>query len=710
MIVRTCGGVGMQRNVKKISDYIGFRYFLIITLVLLGVVQFLFLQSSVREDTYDIRELQLASETIRSPKTIIDEQKTQQDRLIAAEQVEPVYTFDESVAKNQAAMVDSFFGYLKAAIVESPTDATTEEKLAALRDRLSKTDEEQLGFRFTNDQLKLFLRQPLVDLEASRALLTTMIEETLAKPIREDDIASTQSKIEQNIRVQTVFPSEVINMVVLMGRSSIIETEKYNEDATRARQQQAKNLVEESRMLQGQVIVQEGERITADIYRQLTLLGLTENQSNIRILLGLALLTIIQLGLIYGIFNRWQVPIAKKQNAIVIVFFVYTLALILLKILSLLEDQFTVQVAFIFPTALLALLLRLLINENIAFISTVLLAASAGLMFNTQYGAVINVDIVFYILFSSIAALLYLRSTDSSSHILKTSLVVSGVNIAYMVFYIVMTQSSYGVKELSFYAVAAIVAGIASGALTIGLLPFFESAFGILSPIRLIELSNPNHPLLKKILTETPGTYHHSVMVANLAEAACEEIGADGLLARVGCYYHDIGKTKRPGYFIENQMGKNPHDLLPPDKSARIIIEHTTYGAELLAEYKMPKEIIDIALQHHGTSELKFFVYKAKELGIDIKDEDFRYPGPKPQTKEAAIISVADSVEAAVRSMKEPTSEKIRVLVQSIIRDRLTDNQFDECDISLKELKITEEVFCETLNGIFHSRIEYPKG
>lgn len=700
----------MQRNVKKISDYIGFRYFLIITLVLLGVVQFLFLQSSVREDTYDIRELQLASETIRSPKTIIDEQKTQQDRLIAAEQVEPVYTFDESVAKNQAAMVDSFFGYLKAAIVESPTDATTEEKLAALRDRLSKTDEEQLGFRFTNDQLKLFLRQPLVDLEASRALLTTMIEETLAKPIREDDIASTQSKIEQNIRVQTVFPSEVINMVVLMGRSSIIETEKYNEDATRARQQQAKNLVEESRMLQGQVIVQEGERITADIYRQLTLLGLTENQSNIRILLGLALLTIIQLGLIYGIFNRWQVPIAKKQNAIVIVFFVYTLALILLKILSLLEDQFTVQVAFIFPTALLALLLRLLINENIAFISTVLLAASAGLMFNTQYGAVINVDIVFYILFSSIAALLYLRSTDSSSHILKTSLVVSGVNIAYMVFYIVMTQSSYGVKELSFYAVAAIVAGIASGALTIGLLPFFESAFGILSPIRLIELSNPNHPLLKKILTETPGTYHHSVMVANLAEAACEEIGADGLLARVGCYYHDIGKTKRPGYFIENQMGKNPHDLLPPDKSARIIIEHTTYGAELLAEYKMPKEIIDIALQHHGTSELKFFVYKAKELGIDIKDEDFRYPGPKPQTKEAAIISVADSVEAAVRSMKEPTSEKIRVLVQSIIRDRLTDNQFDECDISLKELKITEEVFCETLNGIFHSRIEYPKG
>ncbi|MCA9725368.1 MAG: HDIG domain-containing protein, partial [Kurthia sp.] len=231
-----------------------------------------------------------------------------------------------------------------------------------------------------------------------------------------------------------------------------------------------------------------------------------------------------------------------------------------------------------------------------------------------------------------------------------------------------------------------------------------------ISSFRLIELSNPNHPLLKKILMEAPGTYHHSLMVANLAEAACEAIGANGLLARVGCYYHDIGKTRRPGFFVENQMnGLNPHDQLPPDASSDIIIAHVEDGVEILEKHKMPREIIDIAQQHHGTTLVKFFYYKAKELDDQVEEEQFRYSGPKPQSKENAIICIADSVEAAVRSMKEPSAEKIRDLVHAIAQDKLMDGQLDECDLSIKELKIIEKVFCETLNGTFHSRIEYPK-
>ena len=182
------------------------------------------------------------------------------------------------------------------------------------------------------------------------------------------------------------------------------------------------------------------------------------------------------------------------------------------------------------------------------------------------------------------------------------------------------------------------------------------------------------------------------------------------LLARVGCYYHDIGKTVRPGYFIENQHSdKNPHDLLPPEKSREIIIAHAEDGAKLLEKYKMPPEIVAIAKQHHGTSLLKYFVFKARELGDDVNEGAYRYPGPKPQTKEVAIISIADSVEAAVRSMKEPTSEKIASLVRSIVSDKLNDGQFDECDLSMKELKQVERAICETLNGIFHNRIEYPE-
>jgi len=230
-----------------------------------------------------------------------------------------------------------------------------------------------------------------------------------------------------------------------------------------------------------------------------------------------------------------------------------------------------------------------------------------------------------------------------------------------------------------------------------------------LSSMKLIELSNPNHPLLRKILTEAPGTYHHSLMVANLSEAACEAIGANGLLARVASYYHDIGKTKRPRYFIENQMGGNPHDHLSPQLSKNIIISHVTDGVAILKKYNMPKEIIDIAEQHHGTTLLKYFYHKAKQQSDFVLEEEFRYRGPKPQTKEAAIISIADSVEAAVRSLSNPSKEKIEKVVRGIIADRLQDNQLNECNITLRELELVAQSLCETLNGVFHSRIEYPE-
>ena len=228
--------------------------------------------------------------------------------------------------------------------------------------------------------------------------------------------------------------------------------------------------------------------------------------------------------------------------------------------------------------------------------------------------------------------------------------------------------------------------------------------------MRLIELSNPNHPLLKKILTEAPGTYHHSIMVANLAESACEAIGANGLLARVGCYYHDIGKTIRPKFFIENQMNiENPHDRLPPEASKNIIMSHVTDGAELLRKHRLPKEIVDIAEQHHGTTLLKYFYYKVKQSGEDVTEDEYRYPGPKAQTKESAIVGIADSVEAAVRSLSQPTPEQIEELVRKIISDRLQDNQFNECDLTFKELEKVTNSLCESLKGIFHSRIEYPE-
>ena len=532
---------------------------------------------------------------------------------------------------------------------------------------------------------------------------------SLDRPLRKDIIITYRNDLESKIRQQTSIAESLMSVAVVIGRAAVVETEVLDEEKTEIATQQAKDAVEPTRILQGQIIVQEGEVVTREIYRQLDLLGMLDNEVSIKPILGLIILIVLQMTFIFVLFDRSKKDLTTKRNELLVTVIVYAIALITMKLIGLIATNFDLMLAFIYPSAMATMLVRILANDRAASVVTVMTAASAGIIFHEGYSAILQMDAALYILFGGFASIIFMRSLEKRTDILHAVGVVTLVNILFIAFYLLMAQTGYGFKEISFYVAAAVLSGLISGALTMGLLPYFESAFGLLTTMRLIELSNPNHPLFKKILTETPGTYHHSIMVANLAEAASEAIGADGLLARVACYYHDIGKTRRPLFFIENQMGTNPHDSMSPESSAEIIIAHTTDGAELLRKHKMPQEIIDICLQHHGTSTLKFFLFKAREEGKQLDESVFRYPGPKPQSKEAAIISVADSVEAAVRSMQQPNAEKVQKLVQSIIQDRVQDDQFDECDISLKELKIIEDVLCETLNGTFHSRIEYPK-
>ncbi|QPQ30017.1 HD family phosphohydrolase [Lysinibacillus sp. JNUCC 51] len=703
----------MEKQLKKFTELIGFRYFLIVVLILTGALQFTLMYGNVKGVTYDFKPLQLAPETVRSTKTIEDTYKTQQERDKAANAVEPVYQFSADVAKQRAAIVTSLFDYVlevKTDVESSKEPIPIADQVTKLRKKFESIDSEQMPIIFTDSQLEGLLVQSEADLKRTSAQLSKSVQEYLQKSIRSENVFAGQNDFETKIRGQRGYPDKIFNTVVLIGRMSIIENETINEEQTKIRKEQAKESVEPTRILQGQIIVQEGQIIDNEAFRQLELLGMVSNKASMKPIAGLIILILLEMTFMFVLFERWDTHVDKKHNALLVTVIVYSLSILLMKIVSLVSGGFDVTVAFLFPTALATMLVRLLVDERAAALITVMTAASAGVIFQEGYSSVMQMEITLYIIFGGFASLFFLDSMEKRSHILHAVGVIGLVNISFIAFYLLMTQSTYGLSELMYYFIAAMISALLSGALTMGLLPFFESAFSVLSSLRLIELSNPNHPLLKKLLMEAPGTYHHSVMVANLAEAACEEIGADGLLARVGCYYHDIGKTKRPAFFIENQMsGINPHDSLPPEKSAEIIIAHTTDGAEMLKRYKMPQEIIDIALQHHGSSLLKFFYFKAKEEGKCSDDTKYRYPGPKPQTKEAAIISVADSVEAAVRSMKEPNAEKIQKLVRAIIDDRVQDNQFDECDISIKELKCIERVLCETMNGIFHSRIEYPK-
>ncbi|SER83299.1 HD family phosphohydrolase [Psychrobacillus sp. OK032] len=703
----------MKTILLKWREWRNNKYLPFVIILLTAVCMFFLLIGNVKESKYDIERFQLSPDTIRSVKTMEDPVKTEEEREKVASEVLPVYQFQEETADNQAAIIRSIFDSVLE-VKKNPNDELNEEDaaiaLVKLKDEMDVLAENASIIPLSDEMLTILLKQSVPVLRESKEKLATITENALSEPIRTESVPAAREKIAAQVTSTLGFSAEYMNIIINIARGSIVATEIENEELTELRIEQAKASVEPTRILQGQILVQKGELIDREVYRQIELLGMLTDKTSYKPPIGVGLFVILTMWILFAqTFRKKEKTITNSKNLVVVAFSLIVSVLIMI-VLQSVANNFDVVIAFIFPTALVSIFVYLLVNERAALITSFVVAAYAGIIFQEGYTNVFQMEISLYILFGSIAGIFAMQRTHNNSQIFRGSFVVSVVNILFILFYLLMTKTTYQFTDISFYVGVAVLSGILSGALTIGILPFFESVFGILSTMRLIELSNPNHPLLKKILTETPGTYHHSLMVANLADAACEAVGANGLLARVGSYYHDIGKTKRPGFFIENQVnGYNPHDNLPPETSRDIIIAHAGDGAEILRKHKMPKEIIDISEQHHGTSLLKFFYYKAKEMKEDILEEQYRYPGPKPQTKEIAIISVADSVEAAVRSMKEPDAEKIRDLIQSIIKGKLLDGQFDECDLSLKEIKKMEESFCTTMNGTFHSRIEYPK-
>ncbi len=257
-------------------------------------------------------------------------------------------------------------------------------------------------------------------------------------------------------------------------------------------------------------------------------------------------------------------------------------------------------------------------------------------------------------------------------------------------------------------------AGLA-GLFMTALLPFLEQLFDIQTDISLLELSDANHPLLKELVQRAAGTYNHSINVASIAEAAADSIGANGLLCRVGAYFHDVGKLRKPEYFIENQSGGvNKHDELVPTMSTLVIIAHVKDGAEIARSHRLPKRILDLIEQHHGTTLVEYFYRRAtqqneeSENGTQIDESDFRYPGPKPQTPEAAVMMLADAVESASRALREPTPARLESLVREIAKKRLDDGQFDQCSITLEQLNTIQKSLIKSLNAMYHARVQYP--
>lgn len=492
----------------------------------------------------------------------------------------------------------------------------------------------------------------------------------------------------------------------------------FNRGETEIRRKAAVDAINPSlfQVKRGEMIVREGERLSEEQVRKLKAISshAGDYAASVRTLCGLTFLII----LLFFATHRFSKLNIRKYRATnrdlfflsSIFVFYFLLVKIALVVSSTLDAAFPSiepeTFYYLFPFAVGAMVVRIVLNSEVSLIFNAL----ATLLLGIQFGAS---PILLYVFIGGVTAAHRVRHCKERSLIYRAGLHVGIINAFAVLFLALLAGRALGEQTL-WGMVFGFFGGIVCAAVTTAIIPLIESLFRYTTDIKLLELANMNNPLLRELMVQAPGTYHHSVIVGNLVEAAAESINANPLLAKVSAYYHDIGKMKKPLYFSENMRdGENRHDKLTPSMSALIIAAHVRDGLELAKEHKLGTMIKEVIEQHHGTGQMRFFLDKARQLRDPelppVDEHEYRYPGPKPQTREAALIMLADAVEAASRTLKNPTPARIQGLVQKIINYIFTDGQLDECELTLKDLHLIAKSFNLVLAGIYHHRIDYPE-
>lgn len=718
----------MKRWMKSLFSIFNFKtesskwITVILPALLLGVFFYLISFSHMYSKTYDIERFNRADETIRSPITIEDEVETDRIMRETVQSVSDRYAIVDDITQEQITYLEEIFDAVDKIYEEN--EIKKEEKAESDKDKdedLSPLSNEEMVYELkevlsseiTDNIDDVFFMQLFEMDEKERnkgkELYIKTVKKILKEGVRAENIESAKDELKNTLKFSSLGEEEKDAFGKLIS-FSIVENSIYDVEKTMEARRTAASKVEPVVIQSGDIIVREGQIITNELYEDLKLVGLLNKERSVFPAIGLAILMLFITSTIayelYRLYKRNQLDRGKVLS----ILFISVITATFMKVISYFYDPLN-PLYLLAPIATGVLLIKMLIFERLSIIMAVVYAILGSILFNGQIPSSLNMEAFIYFLFFQFAGIYLLTNIRDRVIIVKVAFGMALINIMMIFMFIFFSFEKFALKSLLIHSSYGVGAAILAAILTIGLLPFFETGLGILSDSKLLALANPNQKLIKKILTEAPGTYHHSVMVANLSESACEAIGANGLLARVGSYYHDIGKTVNPQYFIENQVAiKNPHDFISAKESAKIIISHVTDGVRMLKEHNLPKEIIDICEQHHGTSLVEYFYRTEVNNNPDttVDKADFRYPGPKPLTKEAGIISICDSVEAAVRSLKEPSTEKIEEIIDAIINSKLTDGQLDYTPLTLEELHLIRNTVVEALKGIFHSRIEYP--
>ena len=489
----------------------------------------------------------------------------------------------------------------------------------------------------------------------------------------------------------------------------------YNQNETEARRQAARDAVQPIliQVKKGEIIVREGERVSADQVAKLTAL---RAQGSREVLIGQMVGLLLGCFVLIFIAHRYgQRNIRKyRPENRDLLFLAGTLVgmVLLLKLGSFIATAVGSAFPYIEPAAYYyvlpfaagAMVVRIVLNSEVALIFSVIFAALVGFLFGNSF------ELFLFALLSSLAGAHWVGRLTVRTSMFRAGARLSMFNFM-AIFAIHLVEGQDLGVGLLFELGFGLAGGLLAAVLISGIIPLIEAVFRYTTNLKLVELANMNNPLLRELMFQAPGTYHHSIIVGNLAEAAAETIGANPLLARVAAYYHDIGKVKKPLYFIENVgSGENKHDKLAPSMSALILMAHLKDGVEMAKEHRLGRSLVDIIRQHHGTSLMKYFYERAMQREErEIDEYDYRYPGPKPQTREAALIMLADAVEAASRTLHDPTAARIQGMVQKIVNNIFIDGQLDECELTLKDLHNIAKSFNRVLGGIFHHRVEYPE-
>ncbi|MFL5779390.1 MAG: HD family phosphohydrolase [Chloroflexota bacterium] len=680
---------------------------LAIAAVILGLAMTVVLGLDILPQGIKVGVGDVANRDVFAPRAADFESKVQtdqaRDRARAAVPPQYDYTSDRAIAiaGEQAAAFDRRVAGLDTAF---GADLTAVERREILRTAVPDLSDE------ARDVLTSMSRTRWTGLRTEAARI---LDATLRTELRDTEVAEARTRLAGRMagglgESERMLAAELISPLVVPN-SSFSQTLT---DQARDREAAAVQPVR-VQISQGEKIVSNGQRLTPADAEKIEQFGLTDPKPDAARLSGWFLLAVLIVGMLLAWIWRFRPGLWHRDNVLVLVGLLLIGSTIALKVTA---GRPTLP--FFLPTAAIGILLAVLLDATVATLVMALVAIVAGAVNGS------SLEMTAYVFLGGVAGIVTIRRGDRLQVFIQAATAVFIVNaLVVSVFSLLGERDLRGVLEL-WFASAASAAG--SGIAAVGTFAVLGSVFGILTVFQLLELANPSQPLLRRLLVETPGTYHHSLMVGNLAERAAEAIGADPLVTRVAAYYHDVGKLANPLAFIENQAGgENIHDQLDPEVSAQILKQHVADGIDIAYRARLPKSLIAYIPQHHGTAIMSYFVARARELAAEpfgglstaqgakaaaaVDEHRFRHAGPKPQTREAALIMLADGVEASVRSLSARDEPAIRAMVTRIIDERMADGQFDECDLTLRDIERIREAFVGQLLGMYHSRIAYPQ-